>query len=187
MLGICFYAVTPAHAGLIAYEGFDYNKGDSLKDKNGGTGWGNKWLSVTESSTIIDGSLADPTKTLMTTGRAVTTSSKEQAGGIRVLKNKLGQLDDKLYFLSFLLQSDPIGHFSARYGRVSDRFGMDFRRNPHWNDLRRCRAQDSARAILASSAQHRCPYSTKLWPAASASEATPKNRVEPALTFYFDC
>jgi hypothetical protein len=104
VLGLSVYPLASAHANPITYEGFDYKKDDSLDGKNGGTGWGNAWSSPQAAATIIEQSLADPTKTLITTGGALATSSKDQAGGVRVLKNKLGEINDQRYFLSFLLQ-----------------------------------------------------------------------------------
>src|ERR1700744_732382 len=42
-LALLFTALVPAHATLLAYEGFNYSAGSNLSGQSGGFGWGNIW------------------------------------------------------------------------------------------------------------------------------------------------
>lgn len=46
---LCVGLLASANAGLVAYEGFDYAKGD-LHEKNGGVGWSGGWNAVSTSA-----------------------------------------------------------------------------------------------------------------------------------------
>ncbi|MEM8873802.1 MAG: PEP-CTERM sorting domain-containing protein [Planctomycetota bacterium] len=69
-----FAAGTAAVADVLpsfAYEGFDYTPGTAVDESNGGAGFVGPWFNAVGSEgVVVEGSLAEPTGTLLTNGNA---------------------------------------------------------------------------------------------------------------------
>jgi PEP-CTERM motif len=100
--GLCAFLVlvlglmiSPAHAVLIAYEGFDYDPG-TLAAANGGTGWGSAWTA----GTVVSGSLGY--STLSTTGNSAVISGAN--GSISAYRDLAAAQGAGTYYVSFIGQ-----------------------------------------------------------------------------------
>jgi hypothetical protein len=104
-----FGAAPTAHAGLVVYEGFKYKAGDPLKGQDGGTGWSGAWnVTSTGAATIANGSLADPSGKLATTGNSALSSPTDVTDAARTLAAALGGNNETEY-ISFLLDPRTLG------------------------------------------------------------------------------
>lgn len=124
-------ATSPAHATLIAYEGFDYTSGTDIRGQSGGSGWvaGNSWSgydpSVTwpglvTSSGLSYGNLATQGKALTTATTPGTIPPPSSALYWRNLPS-FGQEDSTLY-ISFLFRPETgYGYYGGI--NLNDDFG----------------------------------------------------------------
>lgn len=102
--------VKKTNAELIAYEDFGYNAGAPLNGLSGGTGFSDAWFVDAYVYGVTNGSLADPTGRLPTSGNSLLHTGL-QPRARRNLGQLLGTPGTTIY-CSFLLRQDVLGDFT---------------------------------------------------------------------------